>query len=69
MWQFSSKSEKKIFDPFFKTFWLIEAKMMMKMKKYEKMSPLFEFFISKLGYVAIFMKILKKFLTHLLRHF
>ena len=32
----------------------------MKMKKYGKMSPIFEFSISKLGYVVIFMKIWEK---------
>ena len=34
--------------------------MKMKMKKYGKMSPIFEFSKSKLGYVAIFMKIREK---------
>ena len=32
----------------------------MKMKKHEKMSSIFEFSISKLGYVAVFLKILEK---------
>ena len=34
--------------------------MKMKMKKFGKMTSIFEFSISKLGYVAIFMKILGK---------
>ena len=38
------------------------------MKKYGKMSSIFELSISKLGYVAVFMKICKK-MTHFLRHF
>ena len=57
MWQFSLKSEKKSFDPFFKTFLTIEGRMRMKMKKYGKMSSIFEFSTSRLGYVAIFIKI------------
>ena len=43
-------------------FWLIKAKTKMKMKKYRKMSSIFEFSTSRLGYVAIFIKIgVKKF--------
>ena len=38
---------KKIFDPFCRTFWLIKAKMKTGMKKYGKMSLIFEFSISK----------------------
>ena len=41
-------------------FWLIEEKMKMKMKACGKMSPIFEFFISKLGCKEIFMKIWEK---------
>ena len=44
--------------------------MKMNMKKLGKMFLIFEFSISKLGYVVIFIKIgEKKFLTHFLRHF
>ena len=44
--------------------------MKMKMKKHGKMSPIFEFSISQLSYMAIFMKICGKiFLTHFLRRF
>ena len=44
--------------------------MKMKLKKYGKLSPIVEFSISKLGFMAIFMKIRrKKNLTHFLRHF
>ena len=51
-------------------FWLIEAKINMKIKKYGKMSPILEFSISKLGYVAILMKIQgKNFWPIFLRHF
>ena len=35
-------------------------KMKMQMKKFERMNLIFEFSISKLGYVTIFMKILQK---------
>ena len=41
----------------------------MKMKKIGKMSPVYEFAISKLGDVAIFMKVCAKFLTHFVGHF
>ena len=51
-------------------FWLAEAKMKIKMKKIGKISSGFGFSISKLGYVAIFMKIWEKnSLTHFLRRF
>ena len=39
------------------------------MKKYEKMSPIFEFSISQLGYVAIFIEIRENIFDPLLRHF
>ena len=51
---------KKFFDTFVGYFWLIKAKIKLKMKKYGKMSSVFEFSMSKLEYVAIFMKILDK---------
>ena len=109
MWQFSWNSEKKVFDPFYKTFltnrdenededkkiwknefdfwilhiktrlfknfhenlrkflthslshfWLIEAKMKMKIKKFGKMSLIFDLSVSKLGYMAIFIRICLK---------
>ena len=41
----------------------------MKMKKIGKMSRVYEFAISKLGDVAIFMKVCAKFLTHFVGHF
>ena len=47
---------KKVLSHFLH-FWLIEAKMKMKMKKYGKMFSIFKFSISKLGYVVIFTKI------------
>ena len=40
---------------FLSHFWLIEAKIKTRMKKYWKMSSIFEFSISKLGYMAILM--------------
>ena len=43
--------------------------MKMKMKKIGKMSRVYEFAISKLGDVAIFMKVCPKFLTHLVGYF
>ena len=44
--------------------------MKIKMKKFGKMNSIFEFSISKLGYMAIFMKICaKKILTHFAGHF
>ena len=53
-------SKKKI-DSFLPAiFWLIEAKMQMKIKKIGKMSSVFDFFISKLSYMEIFMKIWEK---------
>ena len=42
---------------FLRHFWLIEAKMKMKMKKIGKISSIFEFSISKLGFKELFMKI------------
>ena len=48
---------KKKFDTFLGNFWLIKAKMKMKMIKYREMFSIFEFSISKLGFVVIFMEI------------
>ena len=44
---------KKIFDSILRHFWLIEAKMKVKMKKYWRIIPTFEFSISKLGFMKI----------------
>ena len=41
-------------------FWLIEAKIKMKMKKYGNMFSTFEFSISKLGYKELLIKIWEK---------
>ena len=48
---------KKSLTHFLGHLWLIGAKIKIKMKKYRKMSSIFQFPISKLGYVAIFKKI------------
>ena len=51
---------KKFFDPFYRTFLTNQGKNKNdenKDKKYGNMSPIFEFSISKLSYVTIFMKI------------
>ena len=48
---------KKNFDPFFRTFLTNRGKNENEDEKYGKMSPIFELSISKLDYVAIFMKI------------
>ena len=61
MWQFSWKSEKKIFDPFFKTFFTNRGKNGDEDEKYGEMISIFEFSISKLKYGVVFMKILEKF--------
>ena len=42
--------EKKL-TKFLRHFWLIEAKMKIKMKKYGKIIPIFEFFISKSDFI------------------
>ena len=50
---------KKFFDPFYRTFLTNQGKNKNdenKDKKYGNMSPIFEFSISKLSYVTIFMK-------------
>ena len=48
---------KIFFTQFVGYFLLINTKMKMKMKSNGKMKPIFQLSISKLGYVAIFMKI------------
>ena len=62
---------ENFFDPFCRTFLTIKSKMKVKMKmEYGKMSPIFEFSVSKLDYVAIFRKTQeKKFLPIFQRHF
>ena len=55
------------FTLFVSHFWLIKAK---NFEKFRKMSSIFEFSISKLGFMAIFMKICgKKIWTHFVGHF
>ena len=44
---FHENQWEKCFRPYCRTFWLIEAKMKMKMTKYGKLSPIFEFSLSK----------------------
>ena len=51
---------KKVLTHFFRHFWLIEGKIKIKMKKYGKMSSIFEFSISKLRYIGIFKKVWEK---------
>ena len=51
--------EKKI-NPFFGTFWTNQGKNENEDEKYGKMNSNFEFSISKLGYVPVFMKISEK---------
>ena len=60
---------KKVLTHFFGHFWLIEAKTKMKVKKYGKMSSIFEFSISKLRYVGIFMKVWEKVFDPFLKIF
>ena len=67
---FHENLRKKFLTDFFNHFWLIEAKMKIKMKEFGKINSVFAFSISKLGYAGIFFEIQeKKFLTHFLRHF
>ena len=47
----------KNFDPFYRTFLTSRDKNEDEDEKHGKMSLIFEFSISKLGYVAVFMKI------------
>ena len=51
---------KKKLTYFLRHFWLIEAKMKMKMKKFGKISSIFEFSISTLSYNELFIKIWEK---------
>ena len=51
--------EKK-FNPFFRTFWTNQRKNEKEDEKYGKINSNFEFSISKLGYVPVFMKISEK---------
>ena len=52
---------RKIFSiHFVRQFWLIKTKVKMKIKRFKKMSSIFEFSISELGYTKIFMKIWEK---------
>ena len=57
---FHENQKKKKFDRFFKTFLTNRGKMKMKMKKFGIINSIFQFSTSKLGYLAIFMKILEK---------
>ena len=57
---FDVNLETKKFYSFLGHFWLVEAKMKMEMKKYGKTSLIFKFFISKLGYMGLFIKIWEK---------
>ena len=67
---FHESQLKNVFTHILGHFWLIEAKMKMKVKKYGEIFSIFEFSILKWGYVVIFMKIgEKKFLTDFLRNF
>ena len=51
---------KKNFDQFFRTLLTNPGKNEIEDEKYEKMNSIFEFSISKLGYVAVFMEISEK---------
>ena len=51
---------KTKFDPFLRHLWLIETKMKMEIKKHRKRSSIFDFSISKLGYMELFIKIWEK---------
>ena len=67
IWKFPWKSETNFFDPFCEPFLINQGK---NFEKFRKMSSIFEFSISKLGYMAIFMKICgKKISTHFVGHF
>ena len=57
---FYQNPRKNFLTHLLRPFWLIEAKMKIKKKKIRKIKSIFEFSISKLGYVAIFMKIVGK---------
>ena len=49
--------EKKVLTNFLGHFWLVEAKIKIKIRTFGKMSLIFEFSILKLGYMKVFMKI------------
>ena len=57
---FHENPRKKFSIHFSKHFWLIEAKTKMKIEKLGKTISIFEFSLSKFGYVSIFMKIVGK---------
>ena len=57
---FHENLREKFLTHFLTHFWLIEAKMKMKIKKFGKMSPISEFFISKLGCMELSIKIWEK---------
>ena len=59
---FHENQWEKCFRPYCRTFWLIEAKMKMKMTKYGKLSPIFEFSLSKKVMWQFSWKSEKKFL-------
>ena len=61
---FHENQWEKCFRPYCRTFWLIEAKMKMKMTKYGKLSPIFEFSLSKKVMWQFSWKSEKSFLTH-----
>ena len=61
---FHENQWEKCFRPYCRTFWLIEAKMKMKMKKYGKVSPIFEFSLSKMLCGNFHENPRKIFLTH-----
>ena len=58
--KFSWKSEKTIFDSLFKPFLTNRGKRENGDQKFGKMSLIFDLFISKLGYMAIFIRICLK---------
>ena len=58
--KFSWNSEEKNINQFFGHYWLVNTKMKLKMKKYGKMSLIFESSILKLGYEAVFLEIWEK---------
>ena len=60
---------KKLLTWFLGHFRQIKTKMKMKMKKCEKLISIFEFSISKSGYVAVFMKIWEKTFDPIFRTF
>ena len=57
---FHENSRKKFLTHFSRHFWLIKAKMKMQMKKFRKISSIFEFSISKLSYMELFIKTWEK---------